>query len=653
LLYLQVVYRSDLRTLEDLPPSTQYIPKYKILPYVESTYDEDVSEMIVSEPDQEQQSEIENDPLPIFDTNLMPPKLVIPGARRRTPHSPKIQPYLGVSSGVSSKELQESFWRSSLLSSAFSLPAEAELYLPPNFRFLLDIYFSTTHSWLPFLNRSELLRLTYQYSRKRLPIEQCRQESGKHAVLWAVLAFSALQEPGLDKTGKKNQRSHSFSDRLYQISRSLLPSDDSEFDLEHAQALLVLSLLNLGRGLWSSAWLLIGQASRLAIHFGLSLTLSNSRQSNSKSSESKRLYYACFALDTLVSARLGRLPYLKSFSINRLGPLHEEGLEEWDPWTDITTSPEQVYERPSHILSIFNQFLGLLVIVNDSLCSAASEVTANTIEDLRRRLKTWQASLPLHCRLNQTDGLLPHLVFLHVTYLSTVQLLERLFESSSSLPELLKNDLIRDAEKSSPEIIILLGEYSKSSSLRSAPSILEYFSWLACRIDLPERGDLHDTKTQILRHLEELAETWPSARHTADMVISNLNKITGGLPISGQLESTMPPPSFVESSLSISSSRARAASDLISTMPMTPASLSFQSNEPFQSGPLNLPSSSINVSTSLEASPGGGVFGIESSHNRSANIDPSFTQAGIPPNAIDPGVDVLLDELASLEGLDW
>jgi len=180
-------------------------------------------------------------------------------------------------------------------------------------------------------------------------------------------------------------------------------------------------------GHYSRAWSLIGQAVRLALDLQLDQPVEPSSNSARSRSRSKHVFLGCFVLDTLISARLKRRPHLRSEDIDLIGFVEEDGLEEWDPWTDCLNVRRGSSSRiPASILSTFNHLIQLLKSLNDAICipSGANHLQGSTA--LQDKLHLWIQSQPsslfdlLSNNGELTILLLPHQNHLYNIYFTTL-----------------------------------------------------------------------------------------------------------------------------------------------------------------------------------------------------------------------------------------
>ncbi|KMU89404.1 quinic acid utilization activator [Coccidioides immitis H538.4] len=130
------------------------------------------------------------------------------------------------------------------------------------------------------------------------------QESGGHA------ALSSTQSPGV-----------------------FIPSEKENFEIGHVQALLLLTLVNIGLEDWTAAWLLSNQATSLVLHLGLGRK--TDRRQHPGNNQNNAIFLGCFVVDAILAVRLGRCPHMRPEDLIPVGPLEEDGLEEWNPWMEV------------------------------------------------------------------------------------------------------------------------------------------------------------------------------------------------------------------------------------------------------------------------------------------------------------------------------
>ena len=298
---------------------------------------------------------------------------------------------------------------------------------------LFHTYFTYTHCWLPIIGKDELLAAYYQ----NIELSESSVGLGERAALWAVLAYAECQRSpaSQERNGMAYVKPSSTAESYYEKARSLIPSEGSDLDIGHIQALIVLSLFKLVMGQLGPSWLLINQAINIAIDVGIN-SVSDSKFRGSIG-RSKHVILGCFCLDTLLAACLGRRPRLRKEDVLMVGFLDEAGLEEWG---HLDLGVHQVRERsgPSRSLSTFNHLIRLICVLNDvALDRVLRDFEQKRLEHFRSEFNSWKVSLPAYCSLeasldNAPQGILvdPHQLNLNITFLICTEISERRFNSS-------------------------------------------------------------------------------------------------------------------------------------------------------------------------------------------------------------------------------
>ncbi|KAG4025165.1 hypothetical protein MFRU_064g00020 [Monilinia fructicola] len=354
--------------------------------------------------------------------------------------------------------------------------------LPSETWHLLDVYFSYTHCWLPIVEKHDLLRISYQYS--QIGNSGTEVINGDHALLWSAIAYAKFQHRAINNIPHAQglvSRDVWTAERMYKHARALIPNEEGILDLGHVQALLILTLANLGLGHFNRAWILVGQAVRIAIELGLDKPLAEDPNSSKQSSRSRHVFLGCFALDTLVAARLRRRPHLRSDDLDGVGMLVEDGLEEWDPWTDclsVRRNATGSSRVPASILSTFNRLIQVVQILNDASCASDGAKTVQFSTGLLDRLHDWSRSQSQSLYFDftainseQASSLLPHHYHLHIAYFTTLaecQLLSHGQKKAS--PDL------EPCTRSARQIVHLLKRHSYTFGLLIVPPTFEYYT---------------------------------------------------------------------------------------------------------------------------------------------------------------------------------
>ncbi|CAG8941399.1 unnamed protein product [Penicillium salamii] len=307
------------------------------------------------------------------------------------------------------------------------------LQLPPQTSQLLDVYFAVTHSWFPIIAKHNILRASYLYANAPMTITAASPGSGDHAALWAILSYTVTQ-PRLNQPAGPG--AVNLAKEYYAISRNLIPAEKERYELGHIQALLLLTFVNTGLQDWTAAWLLSGQAVRMAISMGLGTHLNSNSRRSDELRQGKAVFLGCFVVDSLLSFNLGRSPAIPPNDIATVGLLEEDGLEEWNSWVDVLpptaasqSSKSSPRRGPLMALSCFNRLVELASVLNKISRHISSGYNMATFaQQLVMDLKQWDDCLPLGCRLigpesiypERHSALLPHQSYLGLTYVATL-----------------------------------------------------------------------------------------------------------------------------------------------------------------------------------------------------------------------------------------
>lgn len=189
--------------------------------------------------------------------------------------------------------------------SSLDTPHQDRLSLPTTANSILEHYFAYTHCWLPIVEKHQVMRTFWEVSKGQ------KRSDADLALLWAVLAYTSQQ------TDHESQERTPLE--MLAVARDLLPAW-GPFELGNVQALVLLTLLNIGLGQWKQASILVGIASRAAM------------QVRSNRPSGKRLgatTQACCILDTLIASHLMSRPHLRRSDFQGLENLEEDGSEDW------------------------------------------------------------------------------------------------------------------------------------------------------------------------------------------------------------------------------------------------------------------------------------------------------------------------------------
>lgn len=353
---------------------------------------------------------------------------------------------------------------------------------------LLDIYFSYTHCWFPILEKHDILRTAFQYTEGDVTMAHTVPGSGNHAALWAVLTLASLQNASNHASRNSDQLHQGLSSsQLYDVARGLIPTEHGPYEIGHVQALLILSLIKLGQREWIPAWILIGHAVRIA--HALELNQPSLHSSQARPTEQskqlgrvKHVYLGCFVLETLIAEQTSNYPSLRRDDLSSVGPINEDGLEEWHPWEDQTelrptqTSRASMQRGPLHALSTFNRLVSLVSILNDLCClKQHSTLSRSQLESLKLQLQRWGSTLPKSYRIDFQSHPpklgSPHIFALEMTYWSIMSSVSQQIASDENDQNIPNMPQKSHAMESSKQTLQLLQAYLETYSLSATAPI--------------------------------------------------------------------------------------------------------------------------------------------------------------------------------------
>ncbi|KAK1494639.1 hypothetical protein CTAM01_08993 [Colletotrichum tamarilloi] len=226
--------------------------------------------------------------------------------------------------------------------------------IPPNWAELLDVYFANTHSWLPVVQKHDLMRLVYLKANNDKDANTSNAiHSGDPCFLWTVMAYSLRQSGSLE-----------LSKAFLESATDILAKDNGKYEIGHIRAILIVALIRLEEQDIGAAWLAIGQATYSAAMSFLTVISDGPLQ---KDEGTRRTLMCVFVLDTLIASLAKSRPYLDSSDAQRFGLLVTESMEEWEPWhsKDLDDQAQPPSHTPGLTLSTFNSFFLLVSILND------------------------------------------------------------------------------------------------------------------------------------------------------------------------------------------------------------------------------------------------------------------------------------------------
>lgn len=278
--------------------------------------------------------------------------------------------------------------------------------IPSNWFSLLDLYFAITHCWFPIAQKHECLRVAHLLADTSDAQRQDSVIHGERAFLWAIFAYTSHQCSALgiasDSSEDLVQDDCRSPQYLQMEAESLATWDQTQRDIGHVRAFLLLALLKVGCQCWSKAWSFVGQAVYLAIDLGYT-----SRTAGFDEDET-RTVLGCFVLETLIAAKLGRRPYLRRSDMHS-ATLQTNGIDEWEVWqpSPLSKTALNIYKMheysPGYVLSIFNHLCGLVAVLNDIISQPHGQTSRRILVSATWDLDRWREQLPRHCR-DPLDG---------------------------------------------------------------------------------------------------------------------------------------------------------------------------------------------------------------------------------------------------------
>ncbi|KAI6794416.1 hypothetical protein KC360_g7708 [Hortaea werneckii] len=292
--------------------------------------------------------------------------------------------------------------------------------------------------------------------------------------------------------------------RFRERVRDLLGKAMDRSEITTIQALLQMtnSLFALGDE-QSAAWLYAGVAFRMVIDLGLHVDATLMTRHRALSEEDleirRRIFWSAFVLDKIQSLYQGRPATLQHAACQvpiSFNDTYEE-LEHWLPFA-YTSTPSYT-GSPAYSVSTFTELCKLCIILNSVLDKvyrekASDEQPSRLVDDLHSlesELETWSNSLPPHLVFNaqQSEPTSttppPHVLSLAAMKNVLRVLLHRPFVSDGHLnsiaPDIAKSSFTACATAAT-EIVSIVRVYDKVFSIRRAPYLMSYATYLAATI---------------------------------------------------------------------------------------------------------------------------------------------------------------------------
>lgn len=292
--------------------------------------------------------------------------------------------------------------------------------LPPQLFQMLETYFAVAHPWFPIVAKHNILRLSCLHAHDFVPQVAASPESGDHAVLWAILSYTVTHS--LASVRVRGAGALSLAKEYYAVSRNLIPSENENYELSHVQALLLLTLVNMGLEDWTAARLLGDQAARMVLAMGLGT--SSSTSDSIGPGQEMTVFLACFVIDSLLSFRLSHLPSMHPIDLAVIDLLEDDESENWGFCKDGVL-PLQ----PLLATRCFNRLVELAQVLNKISRNVwTGSQAANLAHKFLVDLKGWNECIPRECNTNEAEGshsaqrmaLLPYESYFCLTHIATL-----------------------------------------------------------------------------------------------------------------------------------------------------------------------------------------------------------------------------------------
>lgn len=333
--------------------------------------------------------------------------------------------------------------------------------------------------------------------------------------------------------------------------RELLGGSLDRSDVPTIQALLVMtnSLFALGDER-SAAWLYSGLAFRMLIDLGMHVDLTSTRRFSDEDLEiRRRVFWGAFVIDKIQSLYQGRPVSMKE--ADAVVPIKfldsYEELEQWQPFAYSTSAPDHM-GSPTYSISTFTSLCKLSLVMSDILSSIYTERShdagpvkmSSLLDKLRLKLDSWTDGLPSHLHLDPS-GMSnppfppPNIFSLHAMQHVLVILLHRPFVADGHLYSTSRSisvDCFMKCASAASSIVQLLRSYHRAFSIRRAPYLISYSTYVAAtiltRIAAKRSHDsaAHHNLATCLAVFKENQET-NSAVKKASLIVESLMKRLG------------------------------------------------------------------------------------------------------------------------------
>ncbi|GES94572.1 Zn(2)-C6 fungal-specific transcription factor [Rhizophagus clarus] len=410
---------------------------------------------------------------------------------------------------------------------------------------LLELFFTHVHPILPFIYKPRFF--DQLKDKNHLP----------HLLLNSIYSFAALFSDRIDIRRIPEDRT-TAGDIFFDRAKALLDNDYDKARVSTIQALIALSLREYGVGRVTRAWLWSGMAARMAQDLGMHRNNEKWHPINltrEEREEQKRVFWACFVLDRIPSAHLGRPLAIDEKDVDAAHPSEEEE-DEYEPLpfkmehvtVSSTSSPisssnsligspvsssnsNQSHKNSgcrAHSVSRFNHLLKLCEIMGRIIQNVyairsthVSMTTDTVLSILDSSLTSWYIALPPHLRYNPSSDQpsdSPTLV-LHILYYSALMLLHQPYSAGQQS----SHNICSQAANTITEIAETL---MKRNILKHSLNVVVYCVFTASVIHTYNATQEDNSISQpakvnlakSLNVLNELKNIWPTAHKYVDLL---------------------------------------------------------------------------------------------------------------------------------------
>ncbi|KLO15664.1 hypothetical protein SCHPADRAFT_849198 [Schizopora paradoxa] len=283
--------------------------------------------------------------------------------------------------------------------SSIALPHAEEVNFPP--RELADklvaAYFSRLHSLLPVVDKLKFLR-EYNYLMDHMDdVAMVRENAPYVALVFSVFACASriVEDPGLSGADDSGMEFYERALILHYISHASI-------QIAHVQCFIILSSFLCSVNCLPQAWLLVGQAVRMAQDLGLHRITRQLNASPIDKQVRKKVFWCVYTLDRMLALTLGRpIGILDSDCDAEFpDPYDDEQLPDYYSGAEMQKTEPSLMEGFIALCELYriagrvcHQIYGIDKCRENLEPEKVKELVASA-EELDRELVQWAADLP-------------------------------------------------------------------------------------------------------------------------------------------------------------------------------------------------------------------------------------------------------------------